>query len=190
MRSAMVSLSLVDASTLWTAELMCQLVRRTLSAMAEPRTLEPEEWEFWHTWMHAQRVLALELDRGLQRDFGITKAEFSVLVTLDRAPGGRLRVGDLVESLAWEKSRVSHQLTRMENRGLVERADGDLGGRRTAVGLTAKGRDAVQSAVLGHAGNIRRYFLDVLTPEQAEAIRAWSEQVVELIEPRGEADPV
>jgi DNA-binding MarR family transcriptional regulator len=156
-----------------------------IPAMVESRTLEPEEWEFWDTWMLAQRLLARELERGLQRDFGISKAEFSVLVTLWRAPGREMRVVELSESLAWEKSRVSHQLTRMENRGLVEPTQSGAGGRRTGIGLTAKGRQAAESAILGHAGNIRRYFFDSLTPEQAAVIRGWSEQVVERIEPRG-----
>ena len=151
--------------------------------------LEPEEWELWHAWMRAQRLLARELDRDLQRDHGITKAEFSVLVTLHQAPGGELRVGALVESLSWEKSRVSHQLTRMENRGLVERTGNETAGRRTRIGLTPQGREAVRTAIDGHAGNIRRHFFDVVTPEQTEAIRAWSEQTINRIEP-GAADPV
>ncbi|MGH3381751.1 MAG: MarR family winged helix-turn-helix transcriptional regulator [Actinoallomurus sp.] len=146
--------------------------------MAETRALEPEEWELWDTWMRAQRLLVGELDRGLQRDCGISKAEFSVLVTLQRAPSRQLRVGELAESLDWEKSRVSHQLTRMENRGFVERAQDGAGGRRTGIGLTAKGRRAVRSAVLAHGANIRRLFLDSLTPEQAAAMREWSEQVI------------
>jgi DNA-binding MarR family transcriptional regulator len=87
--------------------------------------------------------------------------------------------------LDWEKSRVSHQLTRMENRGFVERTEHGAGGRRTGVGLTDKGRSAVQSAVLVHAGNIRHYFLDTLTSQQAEALRAWSGQLIERIEARG-----
>jgi len=153
-----------------------------LPAMAETTTLEPDEWEFWDTWMRAQRLLARELERGLQRDCGISKAEFSVLVTLTKASGRELRVGELAESLAWEKSRVSHQLTRMENRGLVEPVQSGAGGRRTGVRLTAKGRLAAEGAVLGHAGNIRRHFLDQLTPEQAAVIRAWSEQTVDRIE--------
>jgi DNA-binding MarR family transcriptional regulator len=153
-----------------------------------PETLEPEEWELWDTWMRAQRLLARDLDRGLQRDFGISKAEFSVLVTLWRTPDREMRVGELVDSLGWEKSRVSHQLTRMENRGLVEQTQGGASGRRTRIGLTAKGRSTVQSAILGHAGNIRRYFFDSLTPEQAATIRAWSQQTIDRIEPRrGEA---
>src|SRR5581483_3286901 len=120
-----------------------------------PRTLRPEEWERWNTWMQAQRLLARELDRALQREFGISKAEFSVLVTLHRAPGGRMRVGELAESLDWDKSRVAHQLTRMEQRELVDRTDHESNGRRIGTGLTAKGRDAVQHAILGHAENIR-----------------------------------
>jgi DNA-binding MarR family transcriptional regulator len=150
--------------------------------MVEPRTLQPDEWELWHTWMEAQRRLARELDRCLQRDYGISKAEYSVLVTLHQAPGGRLRVGELAESLAWDKSRVAHQLTRMENRELVERTESESSGRRIGIGLTAKGREAARHATLGHAGNIRRYFFEALTPEQAAAIRAWSQQVVDRIE--------
>ncbi|MCO5972430.1 MarR family winged helix-turn-helix transcriptional regulator [Actinoallomurus soli] len=151
--------------------------------MAKPRTLEPEQWELWNSWMQAQRLLARELDRDLQRDYGISKAEFSVLVTLHRAAEGRLRVSELAESLAWDKSRVAHQLTRMENRELVDRTE-DRSGRRVGVGLTAKGRSAVENAILGHADNIRRYFFEALTPDQAAAIHVWSRRVVDRIEAR------
>ena len=152
--------------------------------MAETHTLEPGEWEFWDTWMRAQRLLTRELERGLQGDCGISKAEFSLLVTLWQAAGREMRVGELSESLDWDKSRVSHQLTRMENRGFVKRTQYGADGRRAGIGLTAEGRRAAQRAVLVHAGNIRRYFLDSLTPEQAAVIRAWSEQVIDRIEPR------
>jgi DNA-binding MarR family transcriptional regulator len=153
--------------------------------MPERRTLEPEEWELWNTWMQAQRLLTRELDRDLQRDHGISKAEFSVLVTLHLTPGGRLRVGELVESLGWEKSRVSHQLSRMESRDLVERTGSGSSGRRIGIGLTADGRRAVQDAILSHGENIRRYFFEALAPEQAAAIHAWSRQVVDRIDGSG-----
>ncbi|KAB8189004.1 MarR family transcriptional regulator [Nonomuraea phyllanthi] len=151
--------------------------------MAKPRTLESGQWELWDSWMQAQRLLARELDRDLQRDHGISKAEFSVLVTLHRAAEGRMRVGELAESLAWEKSRVAHQLTRMESRELVDRTEG-RSGRRIGIGLTAKGRNVVENAVLGHADNIRRYFFETLTPEQAAAIHVWSRQIVDRFEAR------
>jgi DNA-binding MarR family transcriptional regulator len=158
--------------------------------MAQPRTMEPEEWELWDSWMQAQRLLARELDRGLQRDYGISKAEFSVLVTLHQAPEGRMRVAELVESLGWEKSRVSHQLTRMETRELVERTGNEPGTRRTGIGLTAKGRSAAENAILGHADNVRRYFFDALTPEQAKAIQAWSRHVLDDIAASPTSEPV
>ncbi|HVV21173.1 MAG TPA: MarR family winged helix-turn-helix transcriptional regulator [Pseudonocardiaceae bacterium] len=151
--------------------------------MAETRSLEPDEWEFWDTWMRAQRLLARELERGLQRDCDISKAEFSVLVTLWRDSGREMRVSELSESLDWDKGRVSHQLTRMENRGFVTRTRYGSDGRRAGIALTAEGRRAAQHAILVHAGNIRRHVLDPLTPEQASVIRAWSERTLDRIEP-------
>jgi DNA-binding MarR family transcriptional regulator len=152
--------------------------------MVETRGLEPEEWELWDSWTRAQRLLVRELERGLQRDCGISKAEFSVMVTLLRASGDVMRVRELAESLDWDKSRVSHQLTRMEKRGFVERTEYGADGRRAGVGLTAQGRDAVRGALLVHGGNIRRHFLDTLTPEQSAVLRTWSDQVAERLEPR------
>ncbi|MFR0355148.1 MarR family winged helix-turn-helix transcriptional regulator [Streptomyces sediminimaris] len=151
--------------------------------MTETRSLDPGEWEFWDTWMRAQRLLTRELERGLQRECDISKAEFSVLVTLWQATGREMRVGELSESLDWDKSRVAHQLTRMEKRGFVRRTRYGADGRRAGVGLTVEGRRAAESAVLVHGGNIRRHVLDPLTPEQASVIRAWSEEAVDRLEP-------
>jgi DNA-binding MarR family transcriptional regulator len=158
--------------------------------MAQTRTLEPEEWELWDTFMRAQRLLARELERGLQRDSGISKAEFSVLVTLWRASGREMRVGELAESLDWDKSRVAHQLTRMENRGLVERTRYGADRRRAGIALTADGARTAESAILVHADNIRRHFLDPLTPEQSAVIRAWSAQTLEREPPHSRAAAV
>ncbi|MFD2470858.1 MarR family winged helix-turn-helix transcriptional regulator [Amycolatopsis silviterrae] len=144
--------------------------------------MTPDDWELWNAWVHAQRLLTRELDRGLQRECGITKTEFSVLVTLWRTPGHELRVANLVEALGWEKSRVSHQLTRMEARDLVAPAR-SASGRRTGVSLTSQGRSSVQDALVVHGNNIRRHFLDSLTPAQTSAIRSWAEQTIERIEP-------
>jgi DNA-binding MarR family transcriptional regulator len=144
--------------------------------MTEAGALDPAEWALWDTYLTAHRALVREVDRVLQRDCGISKAEFSVLMALSRAPARELRVGELAQALDWEKSRVSHLLTRMENRGFVARSGG--AGRRSGVGLTAEGRRTVEGALSRHATTIRRLFLDPLSPEQAAALRAWSEQVI------------
>ena len=150
--------------------------------MAEPDMLSSEDWDLWDRWMRAQRLLALEIDRRLQSAFGISKAEFSVLVTLLRTPGHAARVVDLSGLLGWEKSRVAHQLTRMESRGLVARTESGASGRRTGIGLTPKGRRLGESAIAAHAGNVRDCFFDFVTPPQAAAIRAWSEQMLARFE--------
>ncbi len=151
-----------------------------MTLMGQSDTLEPHEWDLWDRWMRAQRLLAQEIDRRLQSEFGISKPEFSVLMTLLRAPGREMRVADVAESLGWDKSRVSHQLTRMERRGLVVSSESGASGRRTGIGLTARGLQVVESAIRGHARNVRQCFFDLLSPEQAAAIGAWSDQVIEL----------
>ncbi|WP_290056480.1 MarR family winged helix-turn-helix transcriptional regulator [Amycolatopsis solani] len=147
--------------------------------MADAASLSTEEWAFWDAWMRAQRLLAGEVDRVLQRDFGISKAEFSILVTLRAVPGGRLRVTELAGSLGWEKSRVAHQLTRMERRGLLERSEAGAAGRRTGIALKPSGEEVVERAIRGHARTIRRLALDRLSAEQIAAIGAWSNDLID-----------
>jgi DNA-binding MarR family transcriptional regulator len=125
--------------------------------MAESASLSPEEWAFWDGWMQGQRLLAREVERALQHDFGISKAEFSILVKLQAASGGRMRVTDLADSLDWDKSRVAHQVTRMEVRGLLERSESGAAGRRTGIALTKSGEEVAECAILGHGRNIRRH---------------------------------
>jgi len=149
--------------------------------MTDARPLEPGEWELWDAWMRAQRLLTRELERGLQRDCGLSKPEFSVLVTLREAAGREMRVGELAESLDWDKSRVSHQLTRMEKRGFVERTASGADGRRAGIALTPEGRRVADDAVLVHGSNVRRHFLDHLTAQQEAAVRSWSGQTVERL---------
>ncbi|GAA1572453.1 MULTISPECIES: MarR family winged helix-turn-helix transcriptional regulator [Kribbella] len=151
--------------------------------MAETGSLSPDEWAFWDTWMQAQRLLAKEVERVLQRDLGISKAEFGVLVTLRAAPDGRMRVTDLADTLDWEKSRVAHQLTRMERRGLLERSESGAAGRRTGIALTTSGAEVAERAIRVHADNLRRLAFDRLSPEQAAAIAGWSQDLIDHLAP-------
>ena len=102
------------------------------------------------------RQLTVVVEQRLQAEAGISLPEFEILSALAAAPERRARAGALGHMLAWEKSRISHQVGRMERKGLIERfscAD-DL--RGTWVGLTDAGAGAVASA----------------TPAYDEAIRA------------------
>ena len=78
------------------------------------------------------------------------------------APIGGSRVRDIAEQIGWEKSRVSHQVTRMERRGLVRRSDCDVRRARHLGRADGDGRRAMLEASRGHNEAIRRYFVDAL----------------------------
>ncbi|GAB3914204.1 MarR family transcriptional regulator [Microlunatus endophyticus] len=146
--------------------------------MAELGVLTEQDWEFWDAWVRSQRLLNREFDRALQQELALSKADFSVLVTLEAAPEGRKRVGEVAEALDWDKGRVAHQLTRMESRCLLAREEDGAPGRRTGVRLTATGWEAARRAVRLHSENVRRLVLDRLAPEERAAIAAMSCRVI------------
>lgn len=137
--------------------------------------------------MEAQRVVTVEVEKALQSQVGVSKAEFSILRTLGGAAEATLRVVDLGAALNWEKSRVSHLLTRMENRDLVERIEEGARGRRTAVTLSTHGHEVLKAASSTHEKTVRRIFIDRLTRDQAAAIRSWGEQTISAMS--SAADP-
>lgn len=141
------------------------------------------EWTAWRTFTSMRRQLDVALERQLQRDGDISAAEYSVLITLFEAEDRQLRARDLAMTLAWEKSRVSHQVSRMEKRGLVGRRECDTDARGTWITLTADGKRAVLGAMREHSATIRSYFFDVVTPAELEAFRAASERVLGVITP-------
>ena len=149
----------------------------------------PEEWDAWRTFHSMRRKLDLALERQLQRDAEISGAEYGVLLQLFEAPGKQLRGRDLGERLSWEKSRVSHQVSRMEARGLVERRECETDLRGSWVGLTAQGSRAVLGAMRGHAATLRRYFFDVLEPAELAAFTAVSKKVIDVVEPEIRGTP-
>ncbi len=151
--------------------------------------LSAEEWELWHVWTDVQRLLDTGIDAALQDRVGISKGEFSVLVTLWRASGQEIRVGDVASALRWDKSRVAHLLTRMERRHLVLRNEAGASGRRTGVGLSEQGRETIEAALAVHASAVRHLFLDTMTPSQATVLRTWAAQMLNDADPRSEARP-
>jgi DNA-binding MarR family transcriptional regulator len=87
----------------------------------EPRWLDEREARVWRSYVGLRLHLEAELERRLVRDGGLSNAEFTLLVPLSESPGGLLRARDLGRLVGWERSRISHQVARMEKRGLVVR---------------------------------------------------------------------
>ena len=118
--------------------------------------------------MHA--TLTAELGRRLGAESSLSYSDYEVLVVLTDQPGGHLRLFEIAEMLGWEKSRVSHQIARMVDRGLVEKVRCDTDRRGSFVTATANGRRAIESAAPGHVAAVRELFVDRLTTAQIEAI--------------------
>ena len=88
---------------------------------AQESWLSPAQQQAWRAFMRVQMRMNYEMNRQLQSDSDLSLADYHVLNAFTSAPGGRLQVSDLAALIGWERSRASHQLRRLCERGLAER---------------------------------------------------------------------
>jgi DNA-binding MarR family transcriptional regulator len=136
----------------------------------ETRWLDEREERAWRGFHRMRTELSAHLARQIAQDSGLTEADYAVLVAVSEAPGRRIRSRDLGLALGWERSRLSHQIARMEARGTVERAPCPGDARGFDVVLTDAGLAAIQAAAPLHLAAVRHCFADVLTPDQLDAL--------------------
>lgn len=155
--------------------------------MSAVRTAAPvvtdEEWAAWRAFNRMRIQLDRVLADRLEANAGISSSDYVVLLVLFEAEDRRLRAARMAGLLAWEKSRLSHQLTRMEQRGLVRREDCDDDLRGKWVVLTNDGRRAVLKAMRDHNRAIREYFFDVVSDEEQAVLQRISNRVLSAIDP-------
>lgn len=151
----------------------------TLRGMAKRARLTADELAAWRGFVEMHHLVERHLGAHLQREFGLSNADFEVLVNLSEAPDGRMRAVQLGQATRWEKSRLSHQLTRMEKRGLVRR---DTTGRRyPEIVLTADGHAAIAACAPANAARVREFFVDVLGPADLASMTRMSRDVIAAI---------
>jgi DNA-binding MarR family transcriptional regulator len=138
--------------------------------MAEPRWLDERKARVWQAYRDTQRELTGALERQLIRDSGLSGAEYAVLVPLSAAPDGLLRARELGSELGWDRSRLSHQISRMEKRGLVIREECSADARGSMVRLTDTGRAAIEGAAPEHVEAVRRHFFDLRSDDEVETL--------------------
>lgn len=151
-----------------------------------PRWLSHEEARAWRSLQLMQLRLSAELARQLARDSDLSYPDYLVLVALTGEEGGRLRLGSLARELGWEQSRTSHQVRRMEERGLVERERSAEDGRGWWVCVTPAGRRSIEAAAPGHVEAVRRLFLDLVEQPELSVVADVSERVLQALR---EEDP-
>lgn len=146
------------------------------------RWLDETEQHAWRSSLHLHARLSAHLNRQLQNDSGLSLADFDVLVQLTDVAAGRVRVLELSRSLQWEKSRLSHQVRRMEQRGLVVREECADDGRGAFVVLTPAGRLAIEAAAPAHVETVRRLVFDGLSREDVDAMGRAADEVLSRID--------
>jgi DNA-binding MarR family transcriptional regulator len=138
--------------------------------MTETRWLSAEEQAAWRSFVDGVRGLFDVLDRQLQADSNLPHSYFEVLIPLSEADCRTMRMSELAEAARSSRSRLSHAVARLEERGWVRRLDCPTDRRGQLAQLTDAGFAVVEAAAPGHVAAVRKYLIDRLSPEQLKVL--------------------
>ncbi|WP_375067190.1 MarR family winged helix-turn-helix transcriptional regulator [Stenotrophomonas lactitubi] len=134
-----------------------------------PPTITPDEWAAWRGFRRMAEITSGRIVHDITRSTGLSSADFVVLMELSKAKDRCRRQRELLDYLEWDKTRLSHQLTRMAGRGLIERdTDSD---NVVVIRMTAEGRTQLGAARPVHVTSVRRNFLDHLSADDLAALQ-------------------
>ncbi|WP_432829916.1 MarR family winged helix-turn-helix transcriptional regulator [Dactylosporangium sp. CA-092794] len=131
-----------------------------------PRWLNDHEMRAWLGYRRMRALLDLQLARRLAADQGLSEPDYDVLTSLSDAEDHRIRLSELADRMLWSKSRLSHHVTRMQQRGLVTRQECASDGRGAFIVLTNHGMATLHAAAPDHVAAVREHFIDLLTEDQ------------------------
>ncbi|WP_328536644.1 MarR family winged helix-turn-helix transcriptional regulator [Streptomyces sp. NBC_00344] len=124
----------------------------------------------WRTYLDVNRLLTYQMERDLQ-PFGLTMNDYEILVNLSEADEKRMRMSDLAAATLQSKSRLSHQITRMEKAGLVRRENCESDRRGLFAVLTELGGETMHKVAPHHVASVRTHFIDMLSPGALAGVR-------------------
>ena len=150
----------------------------------EPRWLDAEEQHAWRAWLYSSQLLQDRLDRELTHATGISHAYYEILVALSETEGRMMRMSELADRCLSSRSRLSHAVSRLEERGWVRRQVCPEDGRGQLAVLTDDGFAALAAAAPVHVEGVRTHLFDQLSPEQVVAMRDIGETLLRHLGPR------
>jgi DNA-binding MarR family transcriptional regulator len=153
------------------------------AAADEPRWLDADEQKAWRAWLYSSQLLTERLNAELQHGTGIPHAYYEILVQLSETPGRMLRMSDLADRCLSSRSRLSHAVSRLEERGWIRRQVCEEDGRGQLAVLTDDGFAALEAAAPIHVESVRRHLFDQLSKEQVAALRDIGETLLEHLAP-------
>lgn len=145
------------------------------------RWLSHEEQVLWRSWLTAITLLPEQLGRELQAESGLTLADYDILVRLSESAEHCMRMSELARKTLVSRSRLTHQIDRMERNGLVTRRVCDDDGRGLLAVMTDAGWQLLQDTAPDHVESVRRHLVDVLTPEEFRALGKASAKLVQAL---------
>ncbi|ARU52229.1 DNA-binding MarR family transcriptional regulator [Cellulosimicrobium cellulans] len=140
------------------------------TASEEPRWLDPEQQRLWRAYLDGTVRFIESLGRDHEERSDVSLNEYELLVRLSESPDHTLRMSALADGLARSRSRVTHTVARMEARGLVRRSASTGDRRGVNCEMTAEGYRVLVASAPAHVAAVRRFMVDVLTPEQFRAL--------------------
>jgi DNA-binding MarR family transcriptional regulator len=149
--------------------------------------LDEQELSSWRRFIAVVERLPGVLDGQLRRDASLSHFEYLVLGMLSEAPERRLRMSTLAQNTNATLPRLSHVVSRLEARGLIERRPCPDDRRATNAFLTPQGWDKVVESAPGHVATVRQHVVDALTPAQLEQLGDICEAVLDRLDPQGDA---
>ena len=152
--------------------------------LTAPRWLDADEQRAWRAWLFSAQLLMDRLDRELTHATGISHAYYEILVQLSETPGRSLRMSELAERSLSSRSRLSHAVSRLEERGWVRRQVCPEDGRGQLAVLTDEGMAALERAAPVHVESVRTHLFDQLGPDQVAALRDVGETLLRHLDDR------
>lgn len=147
--------------------------------------LTDDQQQAWRAWIAASLLLPDRLSRDLQDEAGISLADYEILVHLSESPQRRLRMSELADLTLSSRSRLSHQVDRLSDAGLVDRQPCSEDRRGAFAVLTEDGYDFLVASAPTHVASVRAHLVDVLTPEEFDVLGRICAKVADRLRPTG-----
>jgi len=140
----------------------------------QPQLLDDHELAAWRGFLRVHSALTKELDAQLAREHGLPLTSYEVLLFLAEAPGGRLRMSELAESVLLSRSGLTRLVDRLEREGLIERSNCTEDARGFFAVITPAGRRAFAAARKTHLDGVRELFLQHFSDDELNQLgRLW-----------------
>lgn len=150
----------------------------TKSAESTVRWLDEQEMAAWRAYIVGSALLEHRLNRELHQAHSLSIADYEILVRLSEQPDRQMRMSELAADVAHSKSRISHQIRRLEAEDLVRRTECPSDGRGIYAMLTDKGVALLHKSAPTHVAGVREHLVDLIEPDEQRVLADVFERII------------